>query len=230
MSHPVTVNGREGHDLMPFEASPTHITAGGVVVLTATPPTQGTYDVRWTVTGPVRLSEQDTRIVLLGATSVDNRMTVPEDGVIRATLDTSPLSVGSWTVAVTLTRVAGGPGDAGGIEEAELTRPYGEAVIEVRPRPFAAGDDVAVTLKRTAVPATSDQALWVAIRNSTNALGFDSYTRFMDVVMCGGSVDRPVGRLGPRDTRHTLRKVTRRTALPFPNVDRYRLLKAATEV
>ena len=30
--------------------------------------------------------------------------------------------------------------------------------------------------------------------------------------------------------RHKLRKVKRRTALPFPNVDRYRLLKAATEV
>ena len=29
---------------------------------------------------------------------------------------------------------------------------------------------------------------------------------------------------------HKLRKVKRRTALPFPNVDRYRLLKAATEV
>ena len=98
------------------------------------------------------------------------------------------------------------------------------------PRPFAAGDDVAVTLKRTAVPPTTDQALWVAIRNSTNAIGFDNYTRFLDVVLCG---ERP-GRNTPAaicgDTRHKLRKVKRRTALPFPNVDRYRLLKAATEV
>ena len=96
-------------------------------------------------------------------------------------------------------------------------------------RPFAAGDDVAVTLKRTAVPPTPDQALWVAIRNSTNALGFDNYSRFIDGVMCG---ELP-GRRRPafrRATRHDLRKVKRRTALPFPNVDRYRLLKAATEV
>ena len=102
--------------------------------------------------------------------------------------------------------------------------------IDVLPRPFAAGDDVAVTLKRTAVPPTTDQALWVAIRNSTNAIGFDNYSRFLEVVMCGEPPELVDSRLRFGDTRHTLRKVKRRTALPFPNVDRYRLLKAATEV
>ena len=103
--------------------------------------------------------------------------------------------------------------------------------IEVTPRPFAAGDDVAVTLRRTAVPTTSDQALWVAIRNSTNALGFENYSRFIEAVVCGEWRDQPFGRRqGTKHTKHTLRKVKRRTALPFPNVDRYRLLKAATEV
>ena len=46
--------------------------------------------------------------------------------------------------------------------------------------------------------------------------------------MCGESPELAAG-CTPR-TRHKLRKVKRRTALPFPNVDRYRLLKAATEV
>ena len=57
--------------------------------------------------------------------------------------------------------------------------------IEVTPRPFAAGDDVAVTLKRAAVQPTPDQALWVAIRNSTDAIGFESYSRFIEGVICG---------------------------------------------
>jgi hypothetical protein len=73
----------------------------------------------------------------------------------------------------------------------------------------------------------------VAIRNSTNAIGFDSYSRFIEVVVCGEWPDpvfEAAARRPPKGTRHTLRKVKRRTALPFPNVDRYRLLKAATEV
>ena len=96
-------------------------------------------------------------------------------------------------------------------------------------RPFAAGDEVAVTLRRASAPPTSDQALWVAIRNATNALGFLNYSRFIEAVMC----DRPdeaFNRFERRGLGHKLRKVKRRTALPFPNVDRYRLLKAATEV
>ena len=48
--------------------------------------------------------------------------------------------------------------------------------------------------------------------------------------MCGERPDQAVGRLRASARRHQLRKVKRRTALPFPNVDRYRLLKAATEV
>ena len=102
--------------------------------------------------------------------------------------------------------------------------------IEVLPRPFAAGDDVAVTLKRTAVPPTSDQALWVAIRNSTNAIGFNRYSAFLEVVLCGESPEAATAGSRSAPRRHQLRKVKRRTALPFPNVDRYRLLKAATEV
>ena len=55
--------------------------------------------------------------------------------------------------------------------------------LQVLPRPFAAGDEVAVTLRRASSPPTPDQALWVAIRNATNALGFDSYSRFIEAVM-----------------------------------------------
>ncbi|MEI8408968.1 MULTISPECIES: hypothetical protein [unclassified Kribbella] len=126
---------------------------------------------------------------------------------------------------------AGGSGPANGA--ATNDDDYYEAEtgpIEVAPRPFAAGDDVAVTMKRTAVPPTADQALWVAIRNSTNALGFDNYSDFLDRVMCGESSGGTDPGISDKDLKDTLHRVKRRTALPFPNVDRYRLLKAATEV
>ena len=49
------------------------------------------------------------------------------------------------------------------------------------------------------------------------------------MVLCGEYPDRRQPLRAARH-EHKLRKVKRRTALPFPNVDRYRLLKAATEV
>ena len=95
----------------------------------------------------------------------------------------------------------------------------------------AAGDEVAVSLHRAAVAPTSDQALWVSIRNSTNALGFDNYIRFMDRVLCGDA-DRarhPAGRLAGHPA--CLRRADAlSTALPFVERRPYRLLKAATEV
>jgi hypothetical protein len=222
-------------------AQPSRITVGGTILLIADPPSvDGTFDVEWFVVGPVQLSRHDTRISLLGTTTVTGKRIVLDGGdrQIRATLDTSLLTVGSWRARIRLKEVVE-DGDTSEVSEESSTasaagtpRVYeGESdPIDVLPRPFAAGDDVAVTLKRTAVPPTSDQALWVAIRNSTNALGFNSFNDFIDVVMCGEWPDRAVSRSGLKDARHQLRKVKRHTALPFPNVDRYRLLKAATEV
>jgi hypothetical protein len=255
-------NGPDAYTGVTLTARPSRIAGGGIVLLTAEPPDAAAdheFTVRWLVRGPVRLSEQDTRIALLGVTTVaGRRVTLQRGDQLLATLDTSPLTPGSWEVEVVLTRagdedqddgLARGHGssdqdddgdgdsdrydgdgdtDRDRYEDREFRGVSGP--IEVLPRPFAAGDDVAVTLKRSAVPATSDQALWVSIRQSTNALGFENYSRFLDVVMCGEPVTRNDAGLFSRDTRHQLRKVKRRTALPFPNVDRYRLLKAATEV
>jgi hypothetical protein len=264
MTTTTNVNDRHTYGEVDVHAHPGQITAGGIVLLTARPPEiSGTFRVRWIVEGPVRLPEPDTGIALLGATTVAGGEVHLDDGelgegerarertdreganLLRATLDTTPLAVGSWRVRVRLLRVepdeaeaeaGAGDADAGSGASGERTGAVYEGVsdpIIVLPRPFASGDDVAVTMRRTAVPPTSDQALWVAIRNSTNAIGFDSYSRFIEVVVCGEWPDpvfEAAARRPPKGTRHTLRKVKRRTALPFPNVDRYRLLKAATEV
>jgi hypothetical protein len=225
MSDVVRVGSREADTSFPLDARPTRITVGGIVLLVAdVSGLQGEYDVTWRVEGPVVLAESQARVALLGAATVTQDSVVIGGGTgareIRATLDTSSLSVGSWTVYLELTRV-----DGEGME----TR-WGQAdPVEVVQRRFASGDDVSVTLKRAAVPPTPDQALWVSIRNSTNALGFDRYIEFMDRVWCDDSVGFRGRRIGPRDERRAVRRIERRTALPFPNVDRYRLLKAATE-
>jgi hypothetical protein len=217
-------------DVDTLTALPSRITAGGVVLLTAELMPQGaTYDVTWTVTGPVRLTAQDTQIALLGATTVTgDQVALPSEEMteIQATLNTEPLTVGSWQVKLQLAKVAETETGEGEPEDAiEVTTDP----IEVAPKPFAAGDDVAVTLKRATVQPTPDQALWVAIRNSTDGLGFESYSRFLEAVICGGH-DEDFEHRNRRRIGHKLRSVKRRTALPFPNVDRYRVLKAATEV
>jgi hypothetical protein len=76
---------------------------------------------------------------------------------------------------------------------------------------------VSVSMRRTEVPRTDDQALWVAIRNNARRLSFTKYREFMDTLMCDPSPfqEREVG--------------GRVRALPFPNTDPYLLLKTGTE-
>jgi hypothetical protein len=232
MSTPTNAMGQEAYnENLNIKARPERIASGGTVVVTVELPKRtGMHTLEWVVTGPVPLSDEDIRIVLLGATTVtgdqvDLDKDDQEERTIRATLNTSRLAFGSWQVGITLTEVVDEPRE--GYEPHTISAVSNP--IDVTPRPFASGDDVSVTLRRSSVPPTSDQALWVAIRNSTNALGFNSYSRFIEAVMC----DRPdeaFERFQQKRIGHKLRKVKRRTALPFPNVDRYRLLKAATEV
>ena len=89
--------------------------------------------------------------------------------------------------------------------------------IIVTARPFASGDAVAVTMRRGDVVESDDQALWVAIRNSTKGLSFNRYQEFLSST------------LTPRQGKQ-LKRLQRTHALPFPDMDQYRVLKAATEV
>ena len=97
------------------------------------------------------------------------------------------------------------------------------------PRPFAAGDDV----------GGHAQARGRAAHARPGAVGGDPQQhqrhrlRQLQPLHRGRDLRRARpddDRLPAQGVRHKLRTVKRRTALPFPNVDRYRLLKAATEV
>ncbi|MEV0737236.1 hypothetical protein AB0I51_14950 [Streptomyces sp. NPDC050549] len=94
------------------------------------------------------------------------------------------------------------------------------ADLTVQVRPIAAGDSINVQLRRAGSDPTDDQALWTAIRRSTDRISFNEYSAFIDPLMSGTGLPDP----------SEPRKKTGPRALPFPGVDAYRLLKVATEV
>src|SRR5690242_16977488 len=121
----INASGREGYPNLELTARPERITAGGIVLLTLIAPDPGTYTVEWVVSGPVPTSKADTRIALLGATTVTGGLVrvTDDDNPILATLDTTPLSVGSWLVQAELTRVADEDEPADDAEPAEDGEP-----------------------------------------------------------------------------------------------------------
>jgi hypothetical protein len=80
-----------------------------------------------------------------------------------------------------------------------------------------------VQLQRSQSNPSNDQALWVAIRNSTNAMNFDAYKEFIDHALC----QSPNGELADLEN-HLTGPRSERTGLRF-GVDAYQVLKAATE-
>ncbi len=101
----------------------------------------------------------------------------------------------------------------------------------------AGGQPLSVTLTRTAEAPTQDEALWVVIRETTNALSFQTYVNFVDKIMCcPGTLDdycSPPRKIAPdiiiQKPNCDLPPLSQRRVLPFPNMDAYRILKVATE-
>src|SRR6185295_6328963 len=94
--------------------------------------------------------------------------------------------------------------------------------------PAEAPQRVEVSLGRTRVPNTQDEILWVVIRNSVNALGFDRYQQFMDELFC----HKKFPRAAAQHKRDIAEAFDLPLLEPFPSssVDAYRVLKIATEV
>ena len=89
-------------------------------------------------------------------------------------------------------------------------------VVAVPPTP-----PTPVTMQRAQVLDTPDQALWVVIRNSTEALSFQRYADFIEPIMGGRGAPKANARFN---------KARQGRPLPFPDAEPYRLLKIATEV
>lgn len=90
--------------------------------------------------------------------------------------------------------------------------------------PTPISGNVGVSMSRTETEPTEDLSLWSVIRNSTEALAFNNYLRFMDELFC---TDKPVPAFQNATDKFNILKNKR--FLPFNDTDAYRLLKAATE-
>jgi hypothetical protein len=90
------------------------------------------------------------------------------------------------------------------------------ANITVSPRALQKVDTVPVTMRRTAGEVTEDLALWVVIRKTAEAMSFENYSQFMNMLLC----DRQLEAKQLRDGIG---------CLSYSDSYAYRLLKAATE-
>ena len=97
----------------------------------------------------------------------------------------------------------------------------GAVINNQPPPPSPPPPPVQVTMNRASVPPTADQALWVVIRNSAEALSFENYAEFIEPIMGGGHPQRSQGHFA---------KISQAVQLAFPDAEPYRLLKVATEV
>jgi hypothetical protein len=123
---------------------------------------------------------------------------------------------------------------------AEAIGPDGESVrlersAMVVPQPVQPISGVlSMGLRRTATIVTIDLPLWLIIRRSTNALSFNNYDKFMEIVLCnldpsmsGLFDDYELQKIASKRDQFT--RLQQRRFLPFTDADAYRLLKVATE-
>jgi len=108
-------------------------------------------------------------------------------------------------------------------------------LIAPRPaQPIAGPVNVDVTMRRTATKLTHDLPLWVVIRRSTEALCFDRYLSFMNLVLGGIQTDTDEFRRHANEWRtlfgvRVFESLQRWRFLPYNDAGAYRLLKVATE-
>jgi hypothetical protein len=87
-------------------------------------------------------------------------------------------------------------------------------------------DAVDVKLTGAAIGATSDQALWVAIRGSARALAFQPYAKYINDVLCSPTQPPTLPAVAPRHTAQPSNNAPPNNAF---GIDAYQLLRAATE-
>jgi len=95
------------------------------------------------------------------------------------------------------------------------------AVANRLPQP---GQPTSVSMRRSANPTTDDLGLWVVIKKTAEAISFDNYLGFMNLLLCG------IGNEGkPAPVTAEFTSLRGRRFLPYNDADAYRLLKVATE-
>ncbi len=119
----------------------------------------------------------------------------------------------------------GNPGAAGAPPPAEVDTPENIDVAAQPPVPVTG--NVGVSLTRTETENTPDLPLWVAIRSGTEALSFNNYLHYMDMLFC--VEDRQAVTNAFAAEKRLFHQLKGKRFLPFTDTDAYRVLKAATE-
>lgn len=152
------------------------------------------------------------------------------DNPLESTVTIPAAGLHELRYAVFLPYVPGAPGAPARADDARIA---GIEEIEANERtPQPVTGSLGVALSRTATEPTADTSFFRALLNSTEALSFNKYLRFMDYLLCGenGLDDLPgfeQDRFGrKRDEYGRLRNLR---LLPFTDSDAYRVVKAATE-
>jgi hypothetical protein len=211
----------------------------------------GVYIVRWIVEPPGRLTPTGEDVGLAGGGIYSVFSAEESAGPTRATFEvqepgppvavavdvryrTQPFSLreapeahsavgGKSEAAHRLQAITPGPSSGGASA--------GSAAAAAASAP-GARTPVPVTMQRAAITPTATQSLWTMIRQSTNALSFQNYQAFMEQVLCGVNRDDGAPSHYPAHFPSPLVQAAHQLPwrLPFPGVEPYRQLKAASEV
>jgi hypothetical protein len=131
---------------------------------------------------------------------------------------------------VALPMRAGLPAGIAATEPAILRLSHQVDAAERTPRQVQG--DLGVALRRTATAPTADTSHWQAILNMTDAMSFNQYFDFMEMMFCGesnlsGLAPFEQSRFGEK--ARTATKLLSLRSLPFIDTDAYRFVKVATE-
>lgn len=115
---------------------------------------------------------------------------------------------------------------------AELDANISVPIVDAPIQPISGDIKTTTSLTRTETSFTEDTAFWTGIRNCTEALSFNTYLSFMDMIFCGKNpndlAEFESNRFGQK--RDKLEKdLLMHRFLPFTDADAYRVMKAATE-
>jgi hypothetical protein len=215
------------------------------------PREEGIYIVRWIIEPPGRLIPTGEDVGLAGGEIYSVFSAEASAGPARVTFDVQepgpPVAVAidvryrrqqfSLREAPDAHSAVGGKSEAAHHLQAVPPGPSGGGASAGGPAAAAGSASgartrvpVPVTMQRAAITPTATQALWTMIRQSTNALSFQNYQAFMEQVLCGDTSGS--GPFQPDQLSLTPGRAGRQLPwrLPFPGVQPYRQLKAATEV
>ena len=234
-------------------AYPNEISEGGIVTLeTAPPDARQRYRYVWQVDGLTLVEKDEEPLAYWNTTgqylgSHRIRITIYEIGS-SSPPQTPPTPVAEGEIVFNVTPRPVSSRDVQSlVEEAKnfantLNRVVGgvdhvaNRVKELTDHLPGGGQPVTVSLQRTAKPVTGDLPLWIIIRQTTEAMSFANYNRFMELLLCGVGAgttsppqvdpefDRLRQKMGPEFER-----LRQRRFLPYNDADAYRLLKVATE-